>query len=417
MELEQTTPEDKSPPPRNSYKKYALLTAPLAVLALLALGLSFFFRSDTPTLSPPPPPTTTEVGYKTPKIKLALFAKDLPNTTAIVSRQGDDRLFVLDQDGLVRIVKPDGSVAEEPFLDIKSKVLFRGEMGLLGMALSPNYETDGHFFINYVDNDQRTVVARYHALSANRAEAGSEQRVLTVDQPYANHNGGAVVFGPDGYLYIALGDGGSRGDPQNRAQNTGLLLGKVLRLDVDNLPYSIPDDNPLVGQAGKRAEIWGWGLRNPWRISFDRQTKELYIADVGQGDYEEVNIETGGKGGNDYGWRCYEGLHDFNLAGCGNKNQYVFPALEYDHSEGRCSITGGFVYRGKKFPALDGRYFYGDYCGGQLYYAVKNDSNLKPTLAADTGYKISTFGENSQGELYLADYGSGNIYRIEDTAN
>ena len=416
--------KDESLPTKYPHRKYALLLTPLVVLALLALGLSYFLKSDTPAPSSAPPPVASQTNLNPPEVKLALFAKGLPNTTAIISREGDNRLFVLDQDGLIRIVNSDGSVVAKPFLDIRSKVLFRGEMGLLGMAFSPNYQTDGYFFINYVDNSQRTVVARYHASSSNSADSDSEQKILTIGQPYANHNGGAVVFGPDGYLYVALGDGGSRGDPQNRAQDLSSLFGKILRLDVSQLPYKIPSDNPFTNQEGKRGEIWDWGLRNPWRISFDRQTGDFFIADVGQGKVEEIDFAlAGSQGGNNWGWRCYEGSEVFNLNGCGDMDAYIFPVIEYDHSEKRCSVTGGYVYRGKKYPARDGIYWYGDFCGGQLYGAKhqldpKHQSSQWPVVQAlNSGYKISTFGEDAQGELYLADYGTGNIYRIQDTAN
>jgi glucose/arabinose dehydrogenase len=301
-------------------------------------------------------------------------------------------------------------------LDIRNHVMAGGELGLLGLAFSPDYGKDGYVFVHYNDKNQNTVIARYSS-NADKADPASEQKILTLKQPYSNHNGGALLFGRDGYLYAALGDGGNSGDPQNQGQNLGTLLGKILRLDVSQIPYKIPASNPFVNQSGKRAEIWNYGLRNPWRISFDRQTGELYIADVGQGDYEEVNVEARGKGGNNYGWRCYEGLHDFNLSGCGPKEEYTFPHLEYNHSEGRCSITGGYVYRGQKYPALTGKYFYGDFCSGQVYFAEKKGDKLERTLATKTSYQISTFGEDSRGELYMADYATGNIYRVVDSAN
>jgi glucose/arabinose dehydrogenase len=408
----ETTPTDtKTDDDKRFRKQLALLSLPILLIILLVLAISYFTKHNQPAGQSTAPPAPAPA-INLPKIKLSLFAKNLPNTTAIVSKPNDSRLYVLDQSGIIRSVLADGAVQKAPFLDISNRVKFGGEMGLLGLAFSPNFSSDGYLFVNYIDKNQNTVISRFSS-SAGKPVASSEQKVLSLAQPYANHNGGALLFGPDGYLYAALGDGGSHGDPQNRAQNTNGLLGKILRLDVSRLPYAIPQSNPFVGQAGKRAEIWDFGLRNPWRISIDRQTHELYIADVGQGDYEEINIEPAGKGGANYGWRCYEGLHAYELGGCAPKNSFKFPALEYDHSQDRCSITGGYVYRGHKYSSLIGKYLYGDYCGGQLYWAQPKDGKLNPTLGIDTSYKISTFGEDSQGELYLADYATGRIFHIE----
>jgi glucose/arabinose dehydrogenase len=381
---------------------------------LLGVGLVIWLlmqqqKSITPTQTtkPPQPPS---------KVQLALFANGLPKPTSIVSTKqaSDKRLFVLGQDGLIQIVNADGTVVNEPFLDLSATVLPGAETGLLGLAFSPNYATDGFFFVNYVDKSLTTVVARYHiSADSNKADKASAQIVLTQKQPYPNHKGGALAFGADGYLYIALGDGGSGGDPENRAQDLATWLGKILRLDVSQLPYRIPADNPFATRAGAKPEVWDYGLRNPWRISFDRQTQELYIADVGQGLIEEVNVEAAKKGGNNYGWRCFEGNKDFKADGCKAREQYVFPVLDYDHSQNRCSITGGYVYRGEKYPGLAGKYFYGDYCSGQLYQMAKQNNQWKATLIADTPYKISTFGEDSTGELYMADFATGSIYRLQ----
>ncbi len=260
-------------------------------------------------------------------------------------------------------------------------------------------------------------MARYHISGdANTADASSAQVVLTQKQPYQNHNGGPLIFGPDGYLYIAFGDGGDEGDPGNRAQDTSTWLGKLLRIDVSKLPYTSPSDNPFIGKVGTQPEIWDLGLRNPWRISFDSKTHELCIADVGQGTIEEVDVEQPGKGGKNYGWRCYEGNNDFKIDGCKDKSNYAFPQFTYDHSEGRCSVTGGYVYRGKNYPDLSGKYFYADYCGGQVY-AMQRDASSKyvSTKVVQTPpYKISTFGQDDNGELYAADYASGAIYQIQD---
>ena len=388
---------------------------------LLAAGLAVTIGVLTkPEAIPEPvlPPPKVEMPLNPPKVELVKFASGLTDPTAIVSHPGDLRLFVLDRSGVIRVINPDGTVTASPFLDIRAKVLGSAEMGLLGMAFSPNYSKDKFFFINYVDKQQNTVIARYHASSADLADPASEQVVLTLKQPYTNHNGGALAFSPDGYLYAALGDGGSGGDPENRAQDVKSLFGKILRLDVSQLPYKIPTDNPFTSNPEARGEIWTYGLRNPWRISFDRQTGDMYIADVGQGDIEEINFEpVGSNGGIDYGWRCFEGSKDFNLNDCGPRDKYIFPILEYDHAEGRCSVTGGYVYRGEKYPALDGRYFYGDFCGGQLYMAQKQADKWETALITKSTYKISTFGEDADGELYLADFATGDIYQIQDSAN
>jgi glucose/arabinose dehydrogenase len=418
MEQDQEAPEIEEPDAQKNlysrYKKYILLAAPILLLIIAGLAASYLLSKDTPKTTAPP--ASPPKALNPPKVELVLFTQGLPSPTAIVARNDSQRLYVVDQSGIIRIVNPDGTVADTPFLDIKSRVLFGGEMGLLGLAFSPSYAKDGFFFINYIDKNRNTVIARYHA-GGDKADPDSEQKLLILKQPYDNHNGGDLAFGRDGFLYATLGDGGSGGDPQNYAQNLNSLLGKTLRLDVSQIPYKIPETNPFVNQSGKRGEIWNYGLRNHWRISFDRQTHELYIADVGQGNYEEINIEPAGTGGKNYGWRCYEGLHDFSLNGCGPKEQYSFPHLEYDHSEGRCSITGGYVYRGSRYPALDGKYFYGDLCSGQVYLATKKGSSLEPALVTKTSYQISTFGQDSRGEIYMADYAGGNIYRIVDSAN
>jgi glucose/arabinose dehydrogenase len=254
---------------------------------------------------------------------------------------------------------------------------------------------------------------------ADVADPASEKILFTLKQPYVNHNGGDLVFGPDGYLYATLGDGGSGGDPGNRAQNKSSYFGKILRIDVNSGdPYSVPADNPFVHDAGAKPEVWAYGLRNPWRISFDRLTGDLYIADVGQDSVEEVDVQRAGSvGGENYGWRCYEGNQAYNTANCKPASAYVVPVLTYAHQDGRCSITGGFVYRGARYPALTGKYFYGDFCSGQLFYVSRENGVWTNRLAATTPYAISTFGQGNDGELYFADTKTGSIYHIQDTAN
>ena len=293
----------------------------------------------------------------------------------VTAAPGDtDRIFILEQrsgnTGRIRIFDlTTNMLLSTPFLSLS--VSTSSEQGLLGMAFHPDYDSNGYFFINYTNTSGTTVVARYQVSSnPNIANSGSATTVLTISQPYSNHNGGMISFGPDGYLYIGTGDGGSGGDPGNRAQDiTGQLLGKMLRIDVDSLPYSIPADNPFVGVSGDD-EIWAYGVRNPWRFSFDRDTGDMYIADVGQNAYEEVDVQPANSvGGENYGWRCYEGDHAYNTSGCPGSGTMVFPVHEYSQggSPYRCSITGGYVYRGSAIPDLQGAYFFGEYCSNQIW--------------------------------------------------
>lgn len=356
---------------------------------------------------------------------------------------GSGRVFVVEQEGRIRIIK-DGALLSTPFLDIRSRVQCCGETGLLSVAFPPNYAQKGYFYVSYTaptsDPDEpRSVVARYFVTSnPDRADDGREQRILTVDQPYSNHNGGQIAFGPrDGYLYIGLGDGGSSNDPENRAQNPNTLLGKLLRLDVEAtaplpglsrrgylpaisgigagpaLAYRIPPDNPFVGRSGYRAEIWAMGLRNPWRFSFDRTTSDLYIADVGQSAYEEINYQPASSGGGaNYGWRIREGQH-CNAAissTCGTAG-LTDPVAEYGRSQGQ-SVTGGFVYRGAQYAALNGIYFYGDYLSGRLWGLRREDGVWVDQQLTDAGFTISSFGESQAGELFLTDYLGGHIYQL-----
>src|SRR6266850_407020 len=328
---------------------------------------------------------------------------------------GSGRLFLVLQTG--RIMVYDGTqVLATPFLDISNLVSFGGEQGLLGLAFHPHYSNNGFFFVNYTDTSGNTVIARYVvSAAADVADPDSATTLLTVTQPYSNHNGGQIRFGPDGFLYVALGDGGSGGDPQNYAQNLQSLLGKLLRLDVDSAsPYGIPVNNPFVTDASARHEIWTWGLRNPWRFSFDRQTGDLFIADVGQNNWEEINFQPAGvPGGRNYGWRRMEGLHCFNPTSSCNDASLMLPILEYPHSLG-CSVTGGFRYRGSTLSDYIGTYFFGDYCTGRIWGATPNiDGIWTATQIVETGLSISTFGEDSNGEIYLANYGAnGGLYRL-----
>jgi len=321
---------------------------------------------------------------------------------------GSGRLFILEQPGRIRIFK-DGQLLKVPFLDISAQVGNDGsERGLLGLAFHPQFAQNGFFFVNYTDKSGNTHIARLTA-NADTASPDSEKQILFVQQPFPNHNGGALAFGPDGYLYIGLGDGGSAGDPYGNAQSGNSLLGKILRIDVDHGdPYAIPTDNPYAAGGQTRPEIWALGLRNPWRFSFDRLTNDLWIGDVGQNLWEEIDfVPAGTPGGLNFGWNKMEATHAYNGS---NQPEFTAPVAEYPHGV-ECSVTGGAVYRGAALPAWQGVYFYGDYCSGVIWgrQSPPQDSSSVPLFR--TGFKISTFGMDEAGELYVADY-NGAIYRL-----
>jgi glucose/arabinose dehydrogenase len=329
---------------------------------------------------------------------------------------GSGRVFVVEQNGQIRVIK-DGALRAAPFLDLADRVSCCGERGLLSVTFPPDYAARNHFYVNYTDRNGDTVVARF-SVSADPevADPASEEIILTVQQPYPNHNGGQLAFGPnDGYLYIGMGDGGSAGDPANRAQNPADLLGKLLRIDVESgaAPYAIPPSNPYTQTAGYRGEIWALGLRNPWRFAFDRANGDLYVADVGQNEYEEVDYQPAtSRGGENYGWRVMEGAHCYKTAECA-RGGLILPVAEYDHSQG-CSVTGGVVYRGPAFARLAGMYLYGDYCSGRLWGLRRTGAGWANQLLLDTSLNITAFGEDEAGEIYVADYGGGQVYRVED---
>lgn len=346
-------------------------------------------------------------------LRATVVVSGLAAPVHLTSPPGDARLFVVEQAGRIRIVRS-GQLLTEPFLDITDIVGSGGERGLLSVAFHPGWATNGYFFVNYTDLSGATRVERYRASSnPDRADRTTARLILTVDQPFSNHNGGLVVFGPDGKLWIGMGDGGSRDDPQGNGQNPATLLGAMLRIDVDaGDPYAIPADNPFRTVPGARPEIWAIGLRNPWRFSFDRSTSDLYIADVGQEDWEEVNVVSAAAAGLNYGWKVMEGRHCFRTASC-NTAGLTTPLLEYGHDVG-CSITGGHVYRGAALPSLRGHYFYGDYCRGWIRSFRRTDAgpaDEREWPIAGLG-RILSFGEDSAGELYvLTD--AGRVYRLE----
>jgi glucose/arabinose dehydrogenase len=342
---------------------------------------------------------------------------------------GSGRLFVVEQDGLVKVVA-DGAVLDTAYLDVRRLVSTGGERGLLGMAFSPGFESNGRLYINYTDRDGTTRIVRYTAPepASNTPAWGAPEEVLSVPQPYANHNGGNLQFGPDGMLYIGLGDGGSGGDPQKRAQNPRELLGKMLRIDVGEsgaLPpngrYSVPADNPFVADSSTRPEIWALGLRNPWRYSFDASGGALWIGDVGQDEWEEIDYAAPGKGGQNWGWNLWEGDHPYPVgAPAPQREGFTFPVLEYPHSEG-ISVTGGYVYRGSRYPALVGTYLYADFAqgwiGGIRLQAPDGTPRAAPEKRRllDTATQPSSFGVDESNELFLVDY-KGIVWQLAASA-
>lgn len=345
------------------------------------------------------------------EISTDLFVTGLNSPVDIQSaRDGSNRVFVVEQPGRIRIIR-NGQLRNQPFLDIQDRVVTGSERGLLGLAFAPGYSQSGRFYVNYTGAGGHTVISMF-TVSADPdvANAGSEVVLLTINQPFANHNGGQLQFG-NGGLFIGLGDGGSGGDPNNNGQSLSTLLGKLLRVDVESQPgtLKIPSDNPFVNTLNARGEIWAYGLRNPWRFSFDRETGELWIADVGQNDFEEVNRSGGSSAGLNYGWRRMEGLQCFE-PNC-NQAGLTLPVRVYSHSQG-CSVTGGYVYRGSQFAGLRGTYIYGDYCSGLIWGINPQNQNR---LLLDSGLRITTFGEDEAGEIYVADGATGRVYRVLGT--
>ena len=336
------------------------------------------------------------------------------NSPVEIKNAGDERLFVVEKSGKIKILNQNGSVNSTPFLDIEDRVSTNAnERGLLGLAFHPNYPENPFFFVNYTNNSGATTISKF-SVSANQDIANdSETILLEINQPYANHNGGCINFGPDGNLYIGMGDGGSGGDPQNYSQNTESLLGKMLRINVNSGAYSIPENNPYGD------EIWSVGLRNPWKFSFDSLNGDLWIADVGQNEFEEINMVQNNPANINYGWRCYEGNEPYNLSGCPEEG-LTFPVSTYSHySSGdfKCSITGGYVYRGNQISGLNGVYFFADYCSGEIGLLSKNENDEWDMSLAFPNINGSwvSFGEDVNGELYIASI-NGGVYKIIDAA-
>ena len=330
---------------------------------------------------------------------------------------GSDRLFIVEQRGVIVAVSESTPGEAATFLDISDRVNRGGsEEGLLGLAFDPAFAENGRFFVYYsAAGPRRSVLSRFERLG-DGANPDSELVILEVEQPFRNHNGGMIAFGPDGHLYVALGDGGSADDPQGNGQDPSTLLGSVLRIDVRNAseaqPYVAPPDNPFASDGRGRPEVWAYGMRNPWRFSFDRETGELWAGDVGQGEFEEIDIV---RAGANYGWNTMEGAHCFERSVC-DQSGLTLPVAEYSHAQG-CSVTGGYVYRGSAVPSLAGWYVYGDFCSGRIW-AVPADGQqgLEGVEIADSGFSVSSFGEDANGELYVIDYG-GSVYRAMGVAD
>jgi hypothetical protein len=339
-----------------------------------------------------------------------------------VTHAGDDRIFVVEKAGKIYILNQQGVRIATPYLNIDPRVnSAASERGLLGLAFHPNYKQNGYLYVNYTNSTGSTVISRFSVTAdPNVADPNSEQIMLTITQPYSNHNGGCINFGPDGYLYIGTGDGGSGGDPGDRAQDGLELLGKFLRIDVDNgLPYTIPPSNPYYGLSSVRNEIWGFGARNPWRWSFDKVTGDMWIGDVGQDTQEEIDFwpDTATTFPN-FGWRCYEASLPYNTSGCQPQSFYDAPVYFYNQTQGSCSVTGGYMYRGARFQSMWGTYFHTDYCSGYLWSTRDNGLGGWTTTRSSSPFSsnnLVSFGEDHFGEIYLTGISTGIIYHLVDT--
>ncbi len=363
----------------------------------------------TPSPVPNPGPETIPAGFT---LAVQEVVSGLQTPVAFTFPPGDTRNFIVEQRGRVRIVQ-NGQLLAAPFLDIRDRVRFGGEQGLLGIAFHPQYASNGFFYVNYTGSDGATRIERYSRSTTdpNLADASSDFRLITIPQPYANHNGGMILFAPDGKLWIGMGDGGSGGDPHHNGQDRSALLGSMLRIDVAGTPYVVPPDNPYVGQSNARPEVWAKGLRNPWRFSIDRVTGLLYIADVGQNRQEEINAVPHTIAGLNYGWNIMEGDECYAAASCAGTG-LTTPLLTYSHSDG-CSITGGYSYRGSAIPEIQGRYFYSDYCSGWLrsFRYVNGVATESRTWNVGALGSVLSFGEDLAGELYILS-SNGKLYRI-----
>jgi glucose/arabinose dehydrogenase len=427
------TSSETEPGPATDSTDESLTAVPAQVTATMAATKTFLpvievnptaTQEPTPTLIPTEEPTS--IPSPTPispvsSIGLQVVIPDGLKKPTFLTHAFDDRLFVLEQVGRIRIIE-NNQLLEQPFLDITERVgSTSSEQGLLGLAFHPNYATagapgEGQFFVNYTDKSGHTHISRFSVMAGDpySADPQSEVEYLFQEQPYPNHNGGSLAFGPDGYLYAGLGDGGSANDPLNAGQTLTTWLGKILRLNVDEAEdeYTIPPDNPFAGSTNALPEIWAYGLRNPWRFSFDRATGDFFIADVGQNQWEEVNFQPAGSpGGENYGWRIMEGTHCFQQDTC-DQTGLVLPIFDYAHAVGGCSVTGGYVYRGALYPELAGNYFVADYCTGIIWRLFAEGERWLADVVLDSDHVISSFGEDVDGEIYVLNYSAGGVYQI-----
>jgi glucose/arabinose dehydrogenase len=368
----------------------------------------FYFRPGEAGTSFPMDTTVDEIIIIETDLLIAGF-----HTLSDLKVTDDGRFFVAEKAGQIRIGKSDGTILPDPFLDLSDVVGSDGELGLSSITLHPQFVSNGRFFVNYTTADLETYIAGYNVSDGDLdlADPDSRQVILTLTQPSIVHNGAGMAFGPDGYLYIGLGDGGPGNDPSNNAQNGQVLLGSILRLDVDGEPpYEIPDDNPFKDSPSVKDEIWDKGFRNPWRFSFDRSNGDLFIGDVGQRGWEEVDYEPAGSGKKNYGWRCYEGPDTHISTGCGDSSMYTFPIYAMPN-RAACAVIGGYVYRGDISLPIDGHYLFADYCSGSIWGLVKNVDTWEVSSLGKTplGW-VTTFAQGPNGELYVADF--GNIYSI-----
>ena len=371
----------------------------------------------SPAAPSPAGPPPTAAPWNPPSLALSRVVSGLQRPLWVGGAgDGSGRLFVLEQAGTIRVIR-DGRLVSRPYLDIRDGVSSGGERGLLGLAFAPTFARDGRFFVDATDPDGNTFVAEFRAPdpAADTADPESERVILRIAQPFPNHNGGGIIARPDGTLWIGTGDGGSAGDPRGNGQRRTTLLGKLLRIDpraAGNAPYTVPPDNPFVGRTDARGEIWAYGLRNPWRFSFDRATGDLWIGDVGQDRWEEVDlVRAGSAGGRNFGWNVMEGRHCYAPSpGC-RTDGLTLPVAEYDHGQG-CAITGGFVYRGAAIPALAGTYLYADSCSGRIWGLEAAADVPQSRLLASTGASIVSFGEDDAGELFVTDIAGGAVSRL-----
>lgn len=398
----------------------SLVAMLLAVLVLAGCSEKDDGASESPTASPTTSATARPGETATPATTLSMpkfeqLVSGLQRPTFVTNAgDGSGRLFVLEKAGRIRVIR-DGKLERVPFLDISGIVGSGGnEQGLLGLAFHPDFARNGRFFVAYTATNATNTVAEYHVSNGQGvADRDSGKVLLAVADQFPNHNGGMLAFGPDGFLYISMGDGGSGGDPNGNGQNLNALLGKLLRVDVDSGdPYGIPGSNPFVGNARTKHEIWALGLRNPWRFSFDRETGDLWIADVGQNKYEEIDFQSANsKGGENYGWNTMEGDHCFSPASNCEQDGLVRPVFEYDHGKG-CSVTGGYVYRGADLPGLRGAYLFTDYCSSALWATTKNGAAFETANLGELPEGVSAFGEDERGELYFVTDQGGAAYRF-----